>query len=98
LNEFKNIGVNPDVDADWDIVKYFSRHDDPESSYLKGNRNVSHPIIRIEDQRVFGSITTASRMTGIEKPKIVWCCEGDIPYCKKWASRFTFRYVRFIED
>jgi hypothetical protein len=98
LNEFKNIGTNPDVDADWDIIRYFSRHDDAESAYLKGKRNVSHPVIRIEDQRIFGSISTAARMTSIEKQKIVWCCEGDIPYCKKWASRFTFRYVKFIQE
>jgi hypothetical protein len=98
LNKFKNIGTNENVDSDWDIVKYFSRHHDPESAYDRGKRNVSKPVIRIEDGQVFGSLTTASRMTGIEKHKILWCCEGDIPFCKKWAIRNTFKYVRFLED
>jgi hypothetical protein len=41
LNKFKNIGTNENVDSDWDIVKYFSRHHDPESAYDRGNRGWS---------------------------------------------------------
>jgi len=98
LNEFKNIGSNENVDSDWDISKYFSTHHDAQSAYTRGKRNVSKPVIRIEDNQIFGSITTAARMTGVEKTKIIWCCEGDIPFCKKWAIRYTFRYAKFLEE
>jgi hypothetical protein len=98
LNDFKNIGSNPNVDSDWDIVKYFTVHHDSKSAYMRGKRNMSKPVVRLEDNQVFGSVTTASKMIGIEKVKIIWCCEGDIPFCKKWAIRYTFRYAKFSEE
>ena len=96
LNKFTNIGINKDVDQDWDIQRYFSTHHDSESSYMKGKIGSSKPIIRLEDKRVFGSIATASRLSGIDEPRIVWCCEGDIDHCIKAGMAQTFRYVKII--
>jgi hypothetical protein len=98
LNKFTNIGINENPDNDWDIQRYFSKHHDEESSYMKGKKRVSVPVIRLEDSRVFGALHTAERLCGVERSKIVFCCEGDIPYCKKYASKYTFRYVDFVED
>lgn len=96
LNKFTNIGEGEDVDRDWDIIRYFSTHHDEESKYMNG-RSDGIPIIRLEDNRIFASLVTASEITGVGKSMITWCCKGDIPYCKKWADRFTFRYVKFID-
>lgn len=96
MTKFKNIGTKDDVDSDLDIIKYFSKHHDQESAYMKGKRNVSKPIIRIEDGRVFGSLLSAYHITGISTSRIRWCCEGDIPYCKTYTEKYTFRYVEFI--
>ena len=95
LTKFKNIGTNPNVDQDFEILRYFSKHHDQKSSYMRGISNNSIPVVRIEDGQLFGSITTASKLIGIEKAKILWCCNGDIPYCKKWSTKHTFRYARF---
>jgi hypothetical protein len=97
LNKFTNIGINENPDNDWDILRYFSKHHDEESSYMRGKHKVSIPVIRMEDGRIFGSVHTAERLCGIERSKILFCCEGDIPYCKKYASKNTFRYVDFVE-
>ncbi len=98
LRKFTSIGISDNIDGDFDILRYFSKHHDPESAYMKGKRKVSTPVIRLEDNRIFGSLHTAERLCGIERAKIVFCCEGDIPYCKKWGSKNTFRYIKFNEE
>ena len=97
LNKFTSIGTSDDIARDPSIKSYFSTYHDEISKAMTGDRSGSHPIMRISDHRIYGSISQASTSLQISADRIRWCCDGDIPYVSKWANNMEFRYVKFID-
>ena len=68
-----------------------------EQSYLMLGRGKQTPILRLEDNRIFGNITAAYHVTGIRPELIRWCCYGDVNSVHRQGKSWTFRFVKFTE-
>ena len=108
--------LNLSFDTEWSksarkyiLTVMFYRPDKPEIidqwedelSKAMSGRGLMQPIIRLEDERIFGSMTSAHDITHIRRDVIRWCCYGDIKdvqVANHPGRKWNFRFVKFIEE
>lgn len=74
----------PDADYDIDVLE-------------DQMNNRGRPVVRLNDAKIFISLSAAAKYTSISAKYIMYCCEGDIPGFAKFDLVYRFMYLKDIE-